>query len=109
MHTIDLRSDTLSQQPTEVVEAALKIRVGDDVFGEDNATVALENTSAELFGMEKGLFVASGTMANLIALMGHTKRGQEIILGKLSHIFNYERAGASALAGLAFHTVDDGS
>jgi threonine aldolase len=79
--------------------------VGDDVYGEDPTVTELERTVAAIAGKEQGLFVPSGTMGNLLAIASHCQRGDEIILGYGQHIFQYEGGGASALLGVAFHTI----
>ena len=78
---IDLRSDTVTR-PTDAMRRAMaEAEVGDDVFGDDPTVIALEERAAELLGKEAGLFVASGTMGNLVAQMAHLGRGQEVIAG----------------------------
>lgn len=67
VHVVDLRSDTISKPTPEMREAMATAAVGDDVFGEDPTVAELESRSAEMLGMEDAIFVASGTMANLIA------------------------------------------
>jgi len=104
---VDLRVDSLSVQTPEMLSAMRDAKVGDDIFGEDRATLELEEYAAELCGKDAALFVASGTMGNLVALLAHAPGGGEIILGKKSHIFKYEVAGGSALGRLAYGTVDD--
>ncbi len=95
---IDLRSDTVSK-PTEAMRRAIAAaEVGDDVFGDDPTVNRLEEMAAGLSGKEAALFVASGTMANLVAVMTHVRPGEEILLGDQSHIFNYEVAGAARIA-----------
>jgi threonine aldolase len=74
--------------------------VGDDVFGEDPTVNSLEAMVAERLGKEAALFVASGTMANMVSLLTHCERGSEVILGDQSHIFYYEQGGAAALGGI---------
>ena len=87
MQIIDLRSDTMTQ-PTEAMrEAMAKAEVGDDVFDEDPTIHQLQDMAAEKLGMEAALFVPSGTMGNLVSLLTHCGRGDEIILGDRSHIF----------------------
>lgn len=81
--------------------------VGDDVYGEDPTVNRLEERFAELTGKEAGLFVASGTMGNLVALMTHGGRGQEMLVGKRSHIYLWEQGGASSLAGLLPIPIDE--
>jgi len=97
---IDLRSDTVTQ-PTEAMrEAMARAQVGDDVLGHDPTVQALEEAAAARLGKEAGLFVPSGTMGNLVALMAHTVPGQEVWLEEESHIYYYEAGGASRIAGL---------
>jgi threonine aldolase len=105
MKIIDLRSDTVTL-PTEAMrEAMFRAEVGDDVFGEDPTVNRLEKLAAERTGKEAALFVASGTMANLVSTLTHCARGEEAILGNLSHIFLNEAGGMSALGGIHAHTV----
>jgi threonine aldolase len=79
--------------------------VGDDVLREDPTVKRLEEMAAEMLGKEAAVFVASGTMGNLVSILAHAQRGDEIILGDKSHIFCGEGGGASALGGVAYHTV----
>jgi threonine aldolase len=79
--------------------------LGDDVYGEDPTVNRLEQLAAERVGMESALFVASGTMGNLCAVLAHCGRGDEVLLGDESHIYHYEGGGASALGGVVFHTI----
>src|SRR2546423_12622334 len=103
---IDLRSDTVTQPTPAMRKAMADAEVGDDVFGEDPTVNRLEEMGAELLGKEAALFVASGTMGNLISLLVHCpRRGAEVILGDESHIFNYEQGGASSVGGLVYHTL----
>ncbi len=100
MAMIDLRSDTVTQ-PTEAMRRAMaEARVGDDVYGEDPTINRLQEKAAELLGKEAALFVPSGTMGNLAAVLAHCNRGDEIILGKLSHTYLFEGGGISALGGV---------
>lgn len=95
---IDLRSDTVTQPTQEMREAIYNASVGDDILGEDPTVKELEELSAEMFGKEEGLFVCSGTMANQIAVMTFTHRGEEVIVGDTSHIYNLEVGGLAALS-----------
>jgi len=95
---IDLRSDTVTQPTQEMREAMYNAVVGDDIQGEDPTVRELEILSAEMLGKEDGLFVSSGTMANQIAVMVFTNRGEEVIIGDTSHIFNLEVGGLAALS-----------
>ena len=79
--------------------------VGDDVYGEDPTVNRLQELAAAMLGKEAALFVASGTMGNLVSLLAHCGRGDELILGDEAHIFRYEQGGASALGGIAYHTL----
>ena len=109
MDWIDLRSDTVTL-PTPLMRAAMaEAEVGDDVYGEDPTVNRLEEISASLMGKEAGLFVPSGTMGNLAAILAHCGRGDEIILGHLSHTFLYEAGGAAALGGVHPHLITNTS
>lgn len=107
---IDLRSDTVTR-PTRAMRAAMAgAEVGDDVFGDDPTVRRLEGTVAAMFGKEGALFVPTGTMANLIAVMAHTwERGSEYILGSKAHIFLYEQGGGAQLGGAHPHVVPTGA
>lgn len=100
MQTIDLRSDTVTRPGKEMLECMMNSKVGDDVFGEDPAINELEKYSAELFGMEAGLFCPSGTMTNQIAIKLHTQPGDELLCDVNSHIYNYEGGGISFNSGV---------
>src|SRR3990170_1113533 len=100
MDVIDLRSDTVTQ-PTEEMRAAMAAApVGDDVFSEDPTVNALEALAAEMVGKEAAVFVPSGTMGNLIAVMAHTQKGDAIILEGESHTYRFEVGGVAAVAGV---------
>ena len=102
---IDLRSDTVTR-PTEAMrEAMYTAEVGDDVYGEDPTVNRLENLVAEMLGKEAALFVASGTMANLVSVLSHCQRGDEVILGDQAHIFLAEQAGAAVVGGIQLRTI----
>lgn len=100
MRVIDLRSDTVTQPTPRMREAMYRAEVGDDVFGEDPTVNRLERLAAERMGKEAALFVASGTMGNLVALLAHCGRGDEVILGDRSHTFLFEQGGMAALGGI---------
>jgi threonine aldolase len=100
MKPIDLRSDTVTQPTPEMREAMYRAEVGDDVFGEDPTVNRLEEMAAERLGKEAALFVASGTMGNLVALLTHCGRGDEVILGNRSHTYLFEQGGMAALGGI---------
>jgi threonine aldolase len=79
--------------------------LGDDVYGDDPTINRLEQLAADRVGMEAAVFVASGTMGNLCAILAHCGRGDEILVGDESHIYNYEAGGASVVGGVAYHTI----
>jgi threonine aldolase len=102
---IDLRSDTVTK-PTEAMRQAMaQAEVGDDVYGEDPTINRLQEMAAQIMGKEAALFVPTGTMGNLSAVLTHCERGQEILLGDNSHVFYYEVGGASVVGGLVYHTL----
>jgi len=105
MKIIDLRSDTVTQPTPEMREAMYRAELGDDVYGEDPTVNRLEQMGAERLGKEAALFVVSGTMGNLVALLTHCGRGDEVILGDRSHTFLFEQGGMAALGGIIPHTV----
>lgn len=100
MEWIDLRSDTVTHPTKAMREAMANAEVGDDVFGEDPTVNKLQSMAAEKMGKEAGLFVPSGTMGNLAAILAHCGRGDEVILGNKAHTFLYEAGGISALGGV---------
>ncbi|MEP1961761.1 low-specificity L-threonine aldolase [Tateyamaria sp.] len=97
----DLRSDTVTAPDAKMRAAMADAEVGDDVYGEDATVNRLEASLAERLGKEAGLFLTSGTQSNLVGLLSHCARGEEIITGKDYHIWKYEAAGASVLGGIA--------
>ncbi len=105
MDRIDLRSDTVSWPTPEMREAMANAPVGDDVFGEDPTVNKLQDEAARRLGKEAGLFVASGTMGNLVGILTHCGRGDEVILGDRAHSFVYEAGGIAALGGVHPHTI----
>jgi threonine aldolase len=108
MPLIDLRSDTVTRPTPEMRRAMAAAEVGDDVWGEDPTVKALEERSAELLGKEAGLFVSSGTMANLTALVAHVPRGGEIIAGGETHIVYDEAAGHAVVVGASTRQLREG-
>lgn len=107
---VDLRSDTISRPTKLMRQAIFEAEVGDDVYGEDPTVNNLEKKAATLLEKEAGLFVPSGTMGNLIAMMVHcTRRGSEVFVGDISHTFLYEQGGAAQLAGIQLHTLPNNS
>lgn len=104
---IDFRSDTVTKPTASMREAMQNAVVGDDVYGDDPTINKLEAYAATLTGKDAALFVPSGTMGNQIAIMAHTKRGDEIIVGANSHIKNYEVGAAAVLSGVSYHLVPE--
>lgn len=100
MDFIDLRSDTVTKPTPAMWEAMSKAEVGDDVYGDDPTVNLLQEMAADMMGKEAGLFVPSGTMGNLAALLAHCQRGDEVIIGNKNHSFLYEAGGLSALGGI---------
>lgn len=100
MEYIDLRSDTVTKPTPEMREAMAEAEVGDDVYRDDPTVNKLEALAAEKLGKEAAIFVPSGTMGNLLALLVHCQRGDEVIVGNLSHIYLNEAGGMSALGGM---------
>ena len=107
MRTIDLRSDTVTLPTPAMREAVYNAELGDDVFGEDPTVNRFEQMAAERIGKQASLLVASGTMANLVCILTHCARGEEVILGDRSHTFLYESGGMSALGGIHPHTISN--
>ena len=105
MKIVDLRSDTVTQPTPEMRAAMAQAAVGDDVYGEDPTVNRLQQMAAEMLGKEAGLFIPSGTMGNLSAVLAHCGRGDEVILGHLSHTFVYECGGISSLGGMHSHQI----
>lgn len=100
MEYVDLRSDTVTRPTPEMREAMAEAEVGDDVYRDDPTVNRLEALAAEKLGKEASLFVPSGTMGNLLALLVHCQRGDEVIVGNKSHIYLNEAGGMSALGGI---------
>jgi threonine aldolase len=107
MRKVDLRSDTVTLPSPAMREAMYHAELGDDVFGEDPTVNKLQEMAAERLGKEAALLVASGTMGNLVGQLTHCGRGDEIILGEISHIFLYEQGGMSALGGIHSRPVSN--
>jgi threonine aldolase len=103
---IDLRSDTVTL-PTQTMRDAMRdAEVGDDVFGEDPTVNRLQDLAAEMTGKEAALFVSSGTQGNLVALMSHCQRGDEVIMEAQSHTYWSEQGGMASIAGLLPRLVE---
>ncbi|MEP7284682.1 MAG: low-specificity L-threonine aldolase [Chloroflexota bacterium] len=105
MQTIDLRSDTVSHPTPAMREAMFNAVVGDDVYGEDPTVNALQEYAADLLGKEAALYCTSGTQGNVISVLTHCQRGDELIVGKQAHIFQWEAGAASVLGGISMNTL----
>ncbi len=112
MKLVDLRSDTVTQ-PTAAMRADMAAApVGDDVFGDDPTVNALQARIAAMLGKEAALFVPSGTQSNLVAMMSHCERGDEVILGQMAHTYRWEGGGAAVLGSVQPQPIEhqpDGS
>ncbi|XP_045448450.1 probable low-specificity L-threonine aldolase 2 [Melitaea cinxia] len=107
-YIVDLRSDTVTKPTESMKHAMVNSALGDDVYKEDPTVNALESKVANLLGKQAALFVPSGTMANIIAIMVHcNKRGSEAIVGNYSHIYKYEQGGAAHVAGVLLSTIQN--
>jgi len=102
---IDLRSDTVTHPTPEMRRAMAEAEVGDDVFEDDPTVIALEERAATLLGKEAGLFVASGTMGNLVSVMAQVPRGGEIITPAEGHVYNDEAANYAVVAGAGLRVI----
>ncbi len=105
MRYIDLRSDTVTMPTEEMRISMANAPVGDDVYGDDPTINELENLAAQIVGKEAALFVPSGTFGNQLALLTHTRRGDEVILEHNAHIVIHEVGGAAVIAGVQLRTV----
>lgn len=103
---INLVSDTVTRPSVEMLNVMFNAKVGDDVYKQDPTVNELEETLADLFGMEAALFFPSGTMANQTAIKLHTQPGEQVICDKYSHIYHYEGGGASFNSGVSCCLVD---
>lgn len=100
MKFIDLRSDTVTRPSKGMLEAMMKAKVGDDVFGEDPSIIELQEKCADLTGKQKALFVPTGVMGNQLAIKAHTVQGDEVIVESESHILNYETAAPAIISNV---------
>lgn len=106
MTMIDFRSDTVTKPTPAMMEAMMNAPVGDDVFVEDPTINELEQFSADMFGMEAGIFCPSGTMTNQIAIKVHTNPGDEVICSRESHIYCYEGGGIAVNSGISARLIE---
>ncbi len=102
---VDLRSDTVTRPTPAMRRAMAEAEVGDDQYGEDPTVNRLEEMAAEMLGKEAAVYVSSGTMGNLCAVLTHCGRGQEVVMGSECHIFHYESGGTATLGGLPWHVL----
>ena len=102
---IDLRSDTVTRPSQAMREVMATAQVGDDVYGDDPNVNALEHEAAELLGKQAGLFLPSGTMSNLAAVLAHCQRGEEVVVGDQYHIHCDEAAGVAVLGSVAMDAL----
>jgi threonine aldolase len=96
----DFRSDTVTRPTPAMREAMASAAVGDDVYGDDPSVNELQGQAAQRLGFAQALFVPSGTMSNLLALMSHCQRGDEVICGQSAHTYRYEAGGMAVLGSL---------
>lgn len=106
MKIVDLRSDTVTLPSQAMRREMADAAVGDDVYGEDPTVNRLESMAAELLGKEAALFVPTGTMGNLLALLSHCARGDEYIAGQEAHIYRWEGGGGAIFGGIQPQPVD---
>jgi threonine aldolase len=106
MKQVDLRSDTVTRPSDAMRRVMAEALVGDDVYGEDPTVNRLERTAAEMLGKEAALFVPSGTMSNLLALLSHCARGDEYIAGQDAHIYRWEGGGGAIFGGIQPQPID---
>ena len=105
---IDLRSDTVTKPSPAMRRAMAAAEVGDDVFGDDPTVIALQERAAELTGKPAALYVASGTMGNLVSHMAHVPRGGEIIADAGAHLVQMEAGGYAVITGATIRTIAAG-
>jgi len=106
MHSIDLRSDTVTKPTAEMRQAMVNAEVGDDVYGDDPTVLRLEKLAASILGKEAALFVPSGTFGNQTAILTHCSSGDEVILDDSCHIVQHECGAAAKIAGVQLRTTE---
>lgn len=104
-HHTDFRSDTVTRPGPEMKQAAMDCALGDDVYGEDPTVKLLEETVATLMDKEAALFLPSGSMSNLVSVLSHCARGEELLVGDQYHIYDAEAHSASVLGGISMHPL----
>jgi threonine aldolase len=105
VEVIDFRSDTVTMPTPEMRKAMATAPLGDDVFGDDPSVIKLEELACERLGKPAAVFVASGTMGNLVGVAVNARTGEELIADADSHVFQYESAGAAVVAGVQIRPV----
>lgn len=105
MDFVDLRSDIVTHPTPEMMESIASTYLGDDVFEDDPTVNRLQEIAADKLGKEASLFVPSGMMGNLIAVLTHCNRGEEIIVGDKAHIFRWEGGNVAALEGIHTYVI----
>ena len=105
MIRVDLRSDTVTHPSPEMRKAMYEAELGDDVYGDDPTTNRLQERAAEMLGKEAGLFVSSGTQGNLVSVLSHAQRGDEVLVGDQCHIMNSEAGGTMVLGGVVLYPI----
>jgi len=105
MHSVDMRSDTVTRPTPAMWDAMRQAELGDDVLGDDPTVIALQELAAKNLGKEAAIFTPSGTMANQIAIRLHTQPGDAILMEAGAHPFNYEGAAAAMISGVQIRTV----
>ena len=106
MDVVELRSDTFTRPTPEMRRAMADAELGDDVWGEDPTAISLQEHCADLFGMEAGLFVPSGTMGNEAALKALTNPGDDVIVEARSHVVLYEHGAPGVISGVVLRLID---
>ena len=102
---VDLRSDTVTKPTVEMRKAMAEAEVGDDVYGEDPTVNALQEKVSRILGKEAAIYVASGTMANQLAIKSHTEPGDELIMEATSHPYNFEGGAIAAISGVQVYCL----
>src|SRR6187200_3059724 len=102
---VDLRSDTVTRPSAEMLRAMMAAEVGDHVLGDDPTANELEKLCAQMLGKDWAYFLPSGTMANQIAVLIHTRPGTEVLIDEGAHLVNFEDGGAAAWSGVQFRFV----
>ena len=105
MVRVDLRSDTVTHPSPEMRRAMYEAELGDDVYGDDPTVNQLQERAAELLGKEAGLFVSSGTQGNLVSMLAHAQRGDEVLVGDQCHIMNSEAGGSMVLGSIVLYPI----